>query len=379
MRTSIEIRNLIRASQLEQTAVPADAEDRAEQLFTIQGRIQALESELDSVLEAEAEVRASLQNVGVGITSQARGLAEMAFGPRAQFDGVQPGFRAAVTIPAGMPDIDPSLPAFPDYPRGFVDTLQQATCTGSVIYLRRGAKTNAAAQWASGGTKAESAYQWTPHTAPLAWIAHHAPIEKTQASDWGQLDSMLRGEMMLGLRQAKSRDALVGANAAGITGITNTVGIQTATVAGGDTVYDAIRRAVTRVILVSGFYPTHVAVSPQVDEALDLLKDENKQYLAVKVGNRVWNLEIVQDNGLTVHDADAGLTHYGFIVYASVGATWHTKETDNVEIGLVANQFIENAYTLLAEGRHALSVRFPDAFCYCQDAITAVADESSPA
>ena len=376
MRSSIEIRNLIRAAQAEQAAIPADAENRAELMFTIQGRIQALEAELDHALDAEAEVRASLQVVGgTSLAGTVMSMGEMAFGPRAQFAGLQPGFRAAITIPARPAITDPTMPAFPDYPRGFVDTLQQAPTEASVQYLRRGARTNAAAQWAS-GSKAESAYVWTAHTAPLAWVAHHAPIEKTQASDWGQLDSMVRGEMMIGLQQAKSRDALVGANAAGITGITNTVGIQTHTVAGTDNVYDAVRRAVTKVILVSGFYPTHIAVSPQVDEALDLLKDENKQYLVVKVGNRVWNLEIVQDNGLTIVD-ELDTTHYGFIVYASVGATWHTKETDNVEIGLVANQFVENAYTLLAEGRHALSVRFPDAFCYCEDAIPAVTADSA--
>jgi hypothetical protein len=74
---------------------------------------------------------------------------------------------------------------------------------------------------------------------------------------------------------------------------------------------------------------------------------------------------------MTVVDL-ATTSHYGALVYASVGATWYTKETDNVEIGLINAQFIQNAYTLLAEGRNALAVRFPDAFCYCADAITAV-------
>lgn len=374
---SIQIRNHIRALQAEQSAIPADATDRAEQLAIIQGRIVEAERQLDEALEAEAEVRQSLQLVGGGAIAGQRpmSMGEMAFGPRAQFTGIQPGFRAAITIPARPAVTDPTIPVFPDYPRGFVDTLQQAPTEAAVTYLRRGTRTNAAAQWSS-GSKGESAYVWTSHTAPLAWVAHHAPIAKTQASDWGQLDAMVRGEMMIGLQQAKSRDALVGAEVGGITGITNTAGIQTHTVAGGDNVYDAIRRAVTKVMLVSGFVPTHVAVSPQVDEALDLLKSDDGHYLVIKVGNRVWSLEIVQDNGLTVHDPVLSVTHYGFIVYASVGATWYTKETDNVEIGLVDDQFIKNAYTLLAEGRHALAVRFPDAFCYCQDAITAVADES---
>ena len=370
---SVELFNSIRALQAEQAAVPMDAEDRAERVFRLDGRIEEMQNRLQSVLADEQRARDEF--VPTAPTAR-KSLAEMAFGPRAQFKGIQPGFRGAITIPARPDVVDPTIPAFADVPRGFIDTLQQSPTEAGVTYLRRGAKVNAAAQWST-GDKPESTYVWTEHSAPLTWIAHHAPISKTQASDYGQLESIIRGEMLLGLTQKKSTEAIVGANSAGITGITNTVGIQTHTLASGDNAYDAIRRMVTKVYLTSGFRPTHVAVAPQVNETLDLLKDDNKAYLQVKVGGRVWSLEIVEDLGLAIHDAVAGTTHYGMIVYASVGATWYTKETDNVEIGLVDDQFINNAYTLLAEGRHAFAVRFPDAFCYCEDAIPAVADASS--
>ena len=373
MKTSVEIFNDIRALKSEQAAVPMDADDRDAQLYRFDGRIEQMEAHLADVLKAEAEAREQFQGAITPVV--AKSMTELAFGPRAQFKGIQPGFRAAITIPAGPGVTDPTIPGFVDGPRGFVDTLNQSPTEGAVTYLRRGARVNAAAQWST-GDKPESTYVWTEHTAPLTWIAHHAPIAKTQASDWGQLDAIIRGEMMLGLKQRKSLEAITGSNSAGIVGITNTVGIQTHTVASGDNAYDAIRRMVTKVYLTSGFAPTHVAVAPQVNETLDLLKDDNKAYLQVKVGGRVWSLEIVEDLGLAVHDAVAGVTHYGMIVYASVGATWYTKEQDNVEIGLVDDQFINNAYTLLAEGRNAFAVRFPDAFCYCEDAIPAVADAS---
>jgi len=313
---------------------------------------------------------------------------EQAFGSREAFKGVTAGFRAVITLPSRraltIPShpalVDQSVPAFADYPRGFADTLIQAPTEGSVTFLRRGVRTNAAAQWAT-GDKAESSYTWTEATAPLTWIAHHTPISKTEASDWDQLDAIVRNEMMIGLAQAKSVAALVGTNAAGIVGVTNTAGVQPYTAntvadADGNTdnVYDSIRRMATKVFLVSGFRPTHVAMSPQVKEKLDLLKGEDGHYLAITVGDRVWNLVIVEDTGLTT--VDGGATHYGAIVYANIGATWYTKETDNVEIGLVDDQFINNAYTLLAEGRNALAVKYPDAFCYCEDAIPEVADPS---
>lgn len=376
MKTSIQIHNEISALKADQAAVPDDAPDRHERLFTIQGRLNALNDQLGEVLQAEAASRASFGGRVDG--SHALTPTQQALGTRSQFTGIKPGFRAAVTIPAGPGVTDPTVPAFGDAPRGFADTLQQGTTEGQVTYLRRGAKINAAAQWKdSDGDKPESTYVWTEENAPLAWIAHHAPITKTEASDWGMLDSTIRGELLLGLAQAKSAACLTGANPAGITGITNTVGIQTHTVGATDNVYDAIRRMVTKVFIVSGFPATHVALSPQLGETLDLLKDENKAYLKVKDANgRVWTLEVVEDLGLAVHDPAAGVTHHGMVVYSNFGATLLTKEQDNVEIGLVDDQFINNAYTLLAEGRYAMQVRYPDAFCYCQDAIPAVADES---
>ena len=277
---------------------------------------------------------------------------EQAFGSREAFRGVTAGFRAAITIPSrraltipsGPIIVDTTIPAFADYPRGFADTLIQAPTAGSVTFLRRGVRTNNAAQWAS-GEKAESSYEWAEATAPLTWIAHHTPISKTEASDWDQLDAIVRNELMIGLAQAKSVAALVGTNAAGIVGVTNTLGTQPYTAstvpdADGnvDNVYDSIRRMATKVFLVSGFRPTHVAMSPQVKEQLDLLKGEDGHYLIISVGTKVWGLEIVEDVGLTT--VDDGATHNGAIVYANIGATWYTKETDNVEIGLVDDQFI---------------------------------------
>ncbi|HEY5506412.1 MAG TPA: phage major capsid protein [Coriobacteriia bacterium] len=321
-----------------------------------------------------------------------KSIAEQAFGSRAAFKGIGAGFRAAITLPSQraitIPSypgvVDLNIPAFPDYPRGFADTLIQAPTDGAVTFLRRGAHTGSAAQWAS-GEKAASAYAWEEATAPLTWIAHHTPIAKTEASNWGQLQAIIEGEMMIGLQQAKSVAALVGTNSAGIVGVTNTEGCQLYTVdtaadADGniDNVYDSIRRMATKVFLASGFRPTHVAMSPQVKEELDLLKGEDGHYLVISVGTQVWGLKIVEDCGLTVVTTAGSApvvttTHNGVIVYASVGATWYTKETDNVEIGLVDDQFINNAFTLLAEGRNALAVKYPDAFCYCDDAIPAVA------
>ena len=376
MATSVQLWNEIRKLQDQQAAVPQNARDREERIFRLDGRIEELQNALSSALAAEDAGRV-MPDGRVVSGSDPLNLTTQALGFRSSFTGIKPGFRSAITVPTGPNVVDPTVPAFADVPRSFADTITQAPTEGSVTYLRRGARINAAAQWSDGSGKPESTFVWTEHSAPLAWVAHHVPVAKTQASDWGQLDAIIRGEMMLGLKQATARELLVGTNASGITGILNTVGIQTHTIAATDNLYDAIRRMVTKVYVTSGFRPTHVAMAPQVEEVLDLLKDDNKAYLQVKAAGKVWSLEVVTDAALAVHDEVAGETHYGCLVYAAQGSTLYVKETDSIEIGLVDDQFINNAYTLLAEGRYAFAVRFPDAFCYCEDAIAAVTDASS--
>jgi len=374
MANSVQLWNEIRKLQDQQAAVPQNARDREERIFRLDGRIEELQRSLSSALAAEDAGRV-MPDGRVVSGSDPLNLTTQALGFRSSFTGIKPGFRGAITVPASPAVVDPTVPRFADVPRSFADTIMQAPTEAGVTYLRRGAKVNAAAQWST-GDKPESTYVWTEHSAPLAWVAHHVPVAKTQASDWGQLDAIIRGEMMLGLKQATARELLVGTNASGITGILNTVGIQTHMIAGTDNLYDGIRRMVTKVFITSGFRPTHVAMAPQVEEVLDLLKDDNKAYLQVKAAGKVWSLEVVTDAALAVHDEVAGETHYGCLVYAAQGSTLYTKETDSIEIGLVDDQFINNAYTLLAEGRYALAVRFPDAFCYCEDAIPAVTDAS---
>jgi len=374
---SIQIHSRIEALRKQAAAIPEKAKDRGDRLMEIQGRITELHTSLGEAIAAEDGARMTATGRIVGGSSGFPSTASQVLGARTDFAGIQPGFRASVTVPAGPAFADPTIPGFGEQPHGFAETLQQATTEGAISYLRRVSSTNAAAQWKDAdGDKPESAYAWEEISAPLTWIAHHTPISKTQASDYGSLQSTIDNEMMAGLRQVRDREALVGDNANGIIGILNTVGIQTHTVASGDNAYDAIRRMVTKVRVTSGFAPTHVALSPLVAETLDLLKDDNKQYLQVKDDNKVWNLEVIEDTNLAVTD-EADVEHNGVLVYSAIGGTIYTKEVDNVQVGLVDDQFTKNAYTLLAEGRNAVGFRFPDAFCYCADAIPAAEPDPS--
>jgi HK97 family phage major capsid protein len=368
-----DIRNKIRALMADQATAMSDEDLAAAN--QLQGQINAYNEMLDDALVAVENTIKGLHQVSSN--SAPKDLAEMFLGARNDFHGLALGTkniytmpRNAVTVPATPQITDPEFPGSVDTIRGFADTLAQAGTDGDVRYFRLTSSTNGAAQWSGSGTKAESSYTWEPFVANLAWVAHHTPIAKESVSDYGQLEGIIRNELGLGLAQAKSRDALVGSNSSGIIGVLNTTGIQTYTTKTDDNVYDSVRRMARLCRKNSGLIPTHVAMSSAVHEELDLLKGDDGHYLAININGQVWALKIVEDDYLEVADTTTPTTtHEGAMVYANTGATWYTKETDNIEIGLVANQFIENAYTLLAEGRHALAVKYPKAFVYNKAAI----------
>ena len=76
-------------------------------------------------------------------------------------------------------------------------------------------------------------------------------------------------------------------------------------------------------------------------------------------------MTIVEDENVVVSTTSEGTTTTAdyMMVYFSGGCSLNVADEDQVDVGLIANQFIQNAYTLLAEGTYALKVPFPKAFC----------------
>lgn len=362
-----EIRNIIRGL-LERQAEAANDGDVVIS-NQLQGEINAYNAMLDEAIARQDEQIENFLTIGSqpSAATQALSVVAQALGVRADFEGIQPGFRNAVTLPATPIITDPTFPPSIDYPRGFVDTLAHAGTEGNVRFFKKTIGLNAAGQWDGVGKKPESNHGWEEDVANLAWVAHHTPIAKEAVSDYGQIEGIINNELMLGLSQAKSRDGLTATNTSGIVGVLNTTGIQQYTKKTSDNPYDSIRRMLTLSRLKSGLIPTHCAMSPLVREDLDLLKGEDKHYLLINVDGKVWSLEIVDEMALST--GTEASPKEGTLVYAQNAATWYTKETDNIEIGLIDDQFVKNAYTMLAEGRHALAVKFPKSFVYLEEAI----------
>lgn len=361
-----------RIKDLREQAAAAAAEDRAEDAIRLGGQIDELNVQLENALKDEDEAR----NVAKPVASEPKwapkNVAQAFLGPRDQFTGVKTvkdGELSNITdAVSGLPQpirTDRDIPALQRLSAGFIDTLAKGRTDGDIRYMQAGEYTNAAAVWTS-GDKPESSYSWTEQTAHMAIIAHQTPVSVFALKHYGQLESIIENELLVGLRNAEDAAALFANDTnTGIVGVTQTASAYTKV--NTDTLYDTIVKMKAQSLTNTGIAPTHVAVAPEVATALELLKTESGEYLRLVQGGRIAGLEIVEDVNLSV--TVEGTTSAGILVYNANAATWFTAEENEVLMGVIDKQFIQNMRTMLAEGEHALKVTHPKSFVYLASAL----------
>lgn len=370
-----------RRALVDRVGVAVENEDHDE-AHRIEGEIRALDVVISQVIDEEDAARTVtpcnvLRNGEVS-------FAESLFGARDQFSGIAPGFKqsapyraAASTLPT--PQVYRSdLPAPVAPPIGFIDTILHGTTEGDEHFFKTPVLTNAAAGWTS-GEKPESSLQWTEGVANLETIAHWIPIKKQTARRYGMLESITSGALMLGLKLKQNEYALRGSNSSGIVGVTNTAGILTHTKATGKNLKDTFAAMKRKVRVASGIAPGYVCLSPYAIEELSEEKDTTGRYLFPDIadGGTIAGLTVVEDVNMTVvttttqtvdnKEVTTTTSKETALVYYAGGASFDIADPEEVTIGLVDSQLIENEYTLLAELTAALRVDIPAAFCYCGD------------
>lgn len=400
MKSSIQIHNELRdldariaKAAADFATAEGDAKDALrDSINEWKGEQKALSDQLGDVLAAEDEVR---RGGGVPLAAGTpepkaapRSLAEELMGPRDEFRGLDFGDSLTIDVRdasdkpytnLGLPgrtEISYDLPRQTSdnaYQFGFLDSLPKATTAADVLqyFVKDDAKyANNAAAWSAGNEKPSTTMGWKQASCQVETIAHLMPVLEQQVRDWGQLRALIDVELLMGLRLAEAKAALLGKNSNGITGVLENADIQKVAMATGDDLVDTVRKAKTDILLKSGFNPTHVAMHPYVAESLELMKDKNGRYIQQVVNGKLWALTVTEDINLcgkkTVKIENDTNT-YGALVYWNSAATWFTKETDSIQVGLVGNQFAYNEATIRAEGRHALKVTYPKAFAYVAD------------
>lgn len=273
---------------------------------------------------------------------------------------------------------DYSLPGnIIDMPMGVIDVISKGTTDSNMEYMIPVKFTNNAAEWTPGTVKAESDESWGKDEATMFWLAHSMPVSRDTLSNYGQLQAILSNDLMTGLR-LKEAAALLNLDSSDTKkGILKKTGIQKYAAKQGDTLYDSVRRMKTMSWMETGIFPNYVAMHPLVTEHLDLMKDKNERYMMLTINGRMWGVPIVEDVNLV--SGEDGSQKYGVLLFNSNSATWYTAESDALQIGLVNDQFVRNEFTLLAEGKHLITVQRPKSFVYMEDALAAPAAAAAKA
>lgn len=211
--------------------------------------------------------------------------------------------------------------------------------------------------------KAQSSLNWTEHQAPVRTVAHFEVAHRNVIQDEPQLQGIINTELLYGVRLAEDNQILNGAGGNDLQGILTTSGIQTYpgsySPPGTDKKADAVRRAMTRVILAY-FEATGTVVHPYDWEDIELTKDSQGRYIlttAVAVGAQktLWRSPVVDTPAIGQGTFLTGA--FG------LGAQLYDREQANVRIAEQhADFFVRNAVAILAEERLALAVKRPEAF-----------------
>lgn len=352
-------------------AAKAENMDEAHRL---EGEIRALDQVIAAVVEEEDAAREALASNA--IVRENATLGEKLFGAKAEFAGLHPGFKGHAPVKdavSGLPTPQiyrRDLPAPVAPPTGFLATLPKGTTDGDEHFFKTPVLTNNAAGWTT-GNKPESALAWTEATALLETIAHWIPIKKQTANRYAQLESIVANSLMLGLDLKCDELALRGSNSSGIVGVTNTTGILTHTKAAGKNLKDTFMAMKRKVRVATGVAAGYVCLSPYAIEELSEEKDDNGNYLFPEIANggTIGGLVVVEDVNMTytTGTGQSAVTKESALVYYNGGASFDIADPEEVVIGLINSQLIQNEYTLLAELTAALRVEMPGAFCYCAD------------
>lgn len=392
-KSSIQIRNEVKdldsriaAAELAFNSAEGDAKDAIrDEIVGYKGQQKALNDILDDVLAEEEKVRAGggvpLAAPAPAAKAEPSTVAAAMLGVADEFKPLAKGDWLRYDVTDAAPDynlprvekVDYNLPsqlstALPN--TGFLDSLAKGTTSGDVKFFKANGVTNNADFWEAGNLKATSSMQYVQDVAMLSTIAHGMPVLEENLADYGQLRSMIDIELLAGLRLKEAWAALnanekSGASTTGMIGVLNNADIQKFTKGAKDTLADAVRKMKTDSFIGSKFAPTHMAVHPYVTEALELEKDANGRYINLMINGRLWALSVVEDMNLVT--GDVGSEKYGAIVYWNGAATWLTRSSDSLAVGVVDDQFMRNELTIRAEGRHALKVTYPKSFVYLTD------------
>jgi len=243
-----------------------------------------------------------------------------------------------------------------------------ATQNTTIRYIREVSFTNYATPVAEGVAKPEALFEYAEVDAPVRKIAAYTKVTDELFADYLAVASYINQRLPYMVERTEEDQLLNGDGVApDLTGILQTAGIQTQA-KGGDTVPDAIYKAMTKIRFTGFFEPDGFVIHPNDWQDLRLLKDGNNQYygggpFTGAYGNSplvqfdsIWGKPCVITPAIAEGTALAGAFRLGSQYFQRQGITIEMTNSDQ-------DDFIKNRMTIRCEERLALAVYRPLAFC----------------
>lgn len=232
------------------------------------------------------------------------------------------------------------------------------TSMAAIVYMEETTFTNAAAERAEAGAYAESALALTQRSVTVRSIGTSLPVSDEQLEDEAGVAAYLDQRLGFMVRQRVDSQVLVGDGIApNLAGTLNVAGINTQAL-GGDTVLDALYKAIDLVRVTGRAQPSVIIVHPTDFQPVRLLKTVDGIYIwgspSDSGPSMVWGLPLVLTTAVTQNTAIVG-------DYARHSAL-HIRRGLELQTGYVNANFTNGMVTVRAGMRAAMVHYRPSAF-----------------
>ena len=355
------------------------------------GYVKALEERLADMLEGEsAPSIADLKPVEDGAKApkpEPKRMVDLFAGPKDEFKGyTREESKRGITVPVddaldlpGIVVTETSLPTTTVPTGGFLSSILHGTINATTLeFMRPAPGTNrlVAPTWEKGVRKPPQTLHWEQAVSHAEWIAYTMPVMETALREYAQLETVIGVEMRNGYDRACRYYSVLGNNPDGIIGILDDKsGVPEFTAADyeDDNLLDTIARMATRVYLRSGKRPNKVCMGPLLREQIRLMKrqDGSNEYLTISSNDRLWDLQIVEDEYFQDFKEDGTVTDEWLMVYSSDSAKWNVVFGQTLAAMPENDQFSHNETTFRLEGKSMLQIIDPTAFLKAKVSINA--------
>ena len=232
------------------------------------------------------------------------------------------------------------------------------TSQAAIVYMLESTRTHSAAEATEGAAFGEDAFALTATTSTVRKIASNIPVTDEQLDDVAQVRAYLNQRLSFGLRQRLDGQILTGdGSAPNLEGVLNVTGIQTQAL-GGDSVPDAVYKAMDLIRVTGRATPSHAVFHPNDWQPVRLLTTADGVYIWGHPSDagieRIWGIPVIQTDAETENTAVVG----DFTTYSGL---WEKQGVD-LQVGYVGDQFKEGEQTIRATLRVALCFYRPAAF-----------------